>query len=315
MKKILWIVPVIALVAGFFETARAQTPNELYVPETGHWIRGEFLKFYQSADDPLLIFGYPITEEFVDPSDNTQTQYFQRARFDLVNTNNGVMIQLAPLGLWERADGAQPAPFSTNSPTCRLFTTTGKSVCYAFLQFYDAHNGPAFFGEPISEAEIRDERIVQYFEHVRMEWRAEKPAGQRVTLTDLGRMYFDQHVGDQNRLLPVAPSNKIIANLTHLQTHAFVTRVLAPSDSDQTVFIIVQDQNFSPIEGAISNVIITLPDGSQEIYRAPASNKAGFSSISFAIHDMPVKEIVQIDVETDYLGFKSNAETWFRIWW
>lgn len=61
-------------------------------------------------------------------------------------------------------------------------------MCYKLLQFYDANNGPFYFGEPISEAELRDGRIVQYFENARFEWRPNQPSDLQIGLTDLGRV-------------------------------------------------------------------------------------------------------------------------------
>jgi hypothetical protein len=84
IKRIVSIILLIGFLAGASEVVWAkvlpQSSDQLYVPETKHWIRGDFLRFYQNASDPLLLFGYPITDEFVDPETGLQTQYFQRAQ-------------------------------------------------------------------------------------------------------------------------------------------------------------------------------------------------------------------------------------------
>jgi hypothetical protein len=60
------VIPLIvlfgALVAGAALGVRAQPPESVYFEATGHYVQGEFLKFYLSASDPLLMFGYPITD-------------------------------------------------------------------------------------------------------------------------------------------------------------------------------------------------------------------------------------------------------------
>ena len=79
-------------------SVKAQDSDSVYVPETGHWIWGEFLRTYNSVPDPLLYFGYPITDDFTDPITKSRVQYFERARFDLLETPEGPKVQIAPLG-------------------------------------------------------------------------------------------------------------------------------------------------------------------------------------------------------------------------
>ena len=147
-------------------SAEAQSGAEERFPN-GFVVRGEFLKFYRAAPDPWLLFGNPISDEI--ESNGKRLQYFERARFELVNTSKGLKLQLTNLGqlLYDEKQ-AVPANIPTNSPTCRFFPKYGRSVCYKLLQFYDANNGPVYFGEPISNAELRDGRIVQYFENARL---------------------------------------------------------------------------------------------------------------------------------------------------
>ena len=195
--------------------------------------------------DPLLYFGYPITDDFTDPNTNQRVQYFQRARFDLVDTAEGTVIQIAPLGRLLHEDNAPLADIPNEGPTCRAFET-GHSVCYAFLQFYDSYNGSAWFGSPISEVEVADGHYVQYFENIRMEWWPEKPSGQRVVLTDLGRIYFDRFVANPE-LLKSSPPASINGKLINPTVNLFALRSLIGAGEQQTVFVIVQDQYFRPV--------------------------------------------------------------------
>ena len=63
-------------------TASAQSADVQFFPETGHNVKGDFLRFYKSVPDPKLVFGYPITEQ-ITSKDGKTVQYFQRARFEL----------------------------------------------------------------------------------------------------------------------------------------------------------------------------------------------------------------------------------------
>ena len=284
---------------------------------SGHIIQGEFLKFYRSANDPLLVFGYPITDEFIDPDSGLHTQYFQRARFELLSTSSGPLVQLAPLGKNMHTGNAPTASIPTNSSACRFFQETGKSICYAFLQFYDGNNGRVFFGNPISDIEIRDGRYVQYFERARMEWQPDNPSDQHVALTDLGTIEFygrDINLGPQDNYTIKVPDPNQPA--TNLKVHAFVDQALLPAYSQQTIYIIVQDQNLAPVQGANISVKVYHPGRAEPQLLTPfITTENGLSSEQFSIDNIPVKDVVRIEVTASYEGLSTSTSTWFRVWW
>ncbi len=64
-----------------------------FFPETGHRLGGGFKAYWYAhglnMGDPgisyresLALFGYPISEEFTDPTTGYTVQYFERARFE-----------------------------------------------------------------------------------------------------------------------------------------------------------------------------------------------------------------------------------------
>ena len=61
------------------------TSSSIYFPQTGHTLSGGFRTFWQGRGG-LSIFGYPLTEEFLErnPDDGNfyTVQYFERARFE-----------------------------------------------------------------------------------------------------------------------------------------------------------------------------------------------------------------------------------------
>ncbi len=309
------LISIIFLGSSYYETNAAQSAEGgIYIPETGHWIRGEYLRMYQSADDPLLLFGYPITDEIIDPIDGQQTQYFEKVRFDLNNTDSGTYIEIAPLGDLMYTEGNDKVRLPTSSQACRYFASTNRYVCYAFEDFYETHNGEYYFGEPISNLEYVDGRYVQYFENCRLEWRPELSSGNRVALSRLGKQYFDTRLGDLN-ILNSNNNADLPVDVVQIQTHAFVANSLLPANSHQELFITVQDQNLNPISGAMVNVKIIFPNDRVESYRPGISNENGISTLKFEVGDLPVNEVVQVEVEVAYKGFQSDASTWFRIWW
>jgi hypothetical protein len=313
IKRTWALVLLLALLAVNPTKIFAQQPDSLYFAETGYWVRGQFLQFYQGVEDPLLLFGYPISDEIIDPTNGQTSQYFQRARFDLVYGDHGLIIRQADLGALLYQPGSPTVPLSA-SPTCRHFPVTGMDVCYAFLQFYDAREGAIYFGNPLSALEIHDGRYVQYFERARLEWQPEMPAGHRVDISDLGRVYMDSRLGGvtaltdiQNRSAPGEPT-RIIAR-------AFVEQALLPANSRQTVYIVVQDVNLVAVENANVLVAVYLPAGLQDVYRPVVTNSDGISQFSFDIGNLPVKEVVRVEVDVESQGMTTHTVTWFRIWW
>lgn len=313
LRFVLVILAISAVVLGTGKDTRAQSSDSVYVSETGHWIWGDFLRMYNSVSDPLLYFGYPITDDFADPITSQRVQYFQKARFDLVDTSQGPQVQVALLGQLLHESGAPLADFPVDGPNCRAFDV-GYSVCYAFLQFYDAYDGLNWFGNPVSDVEVVDGRYIQYFEKARMEWWPERPAGQRVVLSDVGRIYFDKVVANPE-LLKSSPPVNIAGNLLHPQVRVFALRSLIGPAESQTVFVVVQDQYLRPIPNAEIGVTLFFPDGTKEFFRLSESNDKGISQFSFTTGNLPEQSVVNIQAEVSVRGEIASGRSWFRFWW
>ncbi len=174
LLPLLLLLPLLGLPAST-PTAEAQV-RIVYIPQTGHYLRGAFLSFWERRGG-VGIFGYPITEEYIRRSDGKLVQYFERARFELRVVNNQAVVDLGRLGAEElQARGLgfpRVAPFSSTS-TRRYFAETGHSLQGAFKNFWESRGGLEIFGYPLSE-EVREllsdgvERTVQYFERARFE--------------------------------------------------------------------------------------------------------------------------------------------------
>lgn len=96
-----------------------------YVSETGHWLCRGFREYWNSHGlefgDPgvsyresLALFGYPISDEYIDPATGNTVQYFERARFEYHPDNPApYTVELGLLGgpSWQAAAGnTTPAP-------------------------------------------------------------------------------------------------------------------------------------------------------------------------------------------------------------
>jgi hypothetical protein len=199
-----------------------------------------------------------------------------------------------------------------NTSGCELFST-GYPVCYAFLDFYRANGGLAQFGNPISPFEFHESLIVQYFENARFEWRADRPDGQRVVLTDLGRRYFEQLGEEPAHLKPVSPLDATINPILAVKARAFVGKSVTRSSGQQTVFVIVQSQTGQAVANATGKTTIQWPDGQEEDYYF-TTNSSGLAMVTFNFADQKQGELVLIDIVVAFQGLAGNTRASFRIW-
>jgi hypothetical protein len=174
----------------------------LSFPQTGHTLRGKFLQYWQQYGG-LAQFGYPLTEEFFEPSgpDNTplQVQYFERNRFEL-HTKNALTPNEVLLGLLGREFHAQdpPVPQPPASPSVLYFPETGHTLSGKFRDYWEAHGGLFMHGFPITEPTMEQSTngnhyLVQRFERSRFELHPENAASPyEVLLGQLGRQLSEK---------------------------------------------------------------------------------------------------------------------------
>jgi subtilisin family serine protease len=181
-------------------------PSITYFPETQHTLRGT-IRNYWRANGGLPIFGYPISEEFVERGEDGReyvVQYFERHRLEVHPENappyNVLLTRLGDTIL--QLNGRSWFEFlpGTPQPDCLFFEETSHSLCGIFLDYWQSNglelNGLrgktrdeslALFGQPISEPQIETlsdgkQYIVQWFERARFEYHE----GQGVLLGLLG---------------------------------------------------------------------------------------------------------------------------------
>jgi hypothetical protein len=185
---------VAALLLGSLAAVPARAATDvLYVSATGHYMRGVFRDFWDKRGG-LSIFGYPVTEEYIDSRTNRVYQYFERARFERTLPSS-TTVELGLLGRQAVGDRVfATADPITNTKDRRYFPETKHIVQYGFKEIWETKGGLSIFGLPLSE-EVDEQlsdgqmHVVQYFERSRFEYWGDQPAGQRVLLTLLGRRF------------------------------------------------------------------------------------------------------------------------------
>jgi hypothetical protein len=155
---------------------------------TGHALRGSFQAFW-AANGGLERFGYPLTEEIVEPEAGTGrprvVQYFERARFEyfpeFASSPYEVQLGLIGVGILNRfgVDWQNQPKVAGAPPECLYFASTGHSLCPPFRARWEALGGLPLLGQPITEpfqATLADgggTYTVQYFERARFEYHPE----------------------------------------------------------------------------------------------------------------------------------------------
>jgi len=168
------------------------------------------------------------------------------------------------------------------------------------------------FGSPISPFEFRNNQTVQYFENARFEWHPEQAEDQRVRLTNLGRIYFDQ-LGEDPGFLGSVPNNLGPVRVLNLQVHAFPANAVTTSDDQQKIFVLVQDQNLQPVAAAQGVETIRLPSGGE--LTEDFSVRDGVCELDFAFINQPKGQLVQVDFTVTYASLATKTTTSFRIWY
>src|SRR5512136_2280430 len=72
------VVPIVLIAATLIcSPGISQDVGRRYFGETGHWVSGDFLLYYESISNPEMLLGYPITDEFtyLDPNQPDQPEY------------------------------------------------------------------------------------------------------------------------------------------------------------------------------------------------------------------------------------------------
>jgi lipoprotein-anchoring transpeptidase ErfK/SrfK len=169
-----------------------QAPIQVYVPETRHTLRGYFLDYWR-ANGAASVYGNPISEPFA-AENGLYSQAFENGVFQFVAEmvwTDLPSVTLMPIGRTAlesrvdtfRVDGRRgqgggdrrSAAWKPVSPdgvaaVAALSTggtwseTTGHTIDGSFYDWYSAHEGIFYLGEPISQPVRERGLTVQYFE-------------------------------------------------------------------------------------------------------------------------------------------------------
>jgi len=324
----------IVLTLGLVTRARvvAQDGPARYFEETHLNVSGPFLQFYD-AHGGLALFGYPLTHAYKE--DGRLVQVFQRVKMELHEEGpGGSYVTLASLGetLWNREPPIPPNEIpAPDHAGKQYFGETGHTVCFSFLDFHRSHGGVDMFGYPITEWSVEPNgRIVQYFQHVKMEWHPETSPSRRVQLGMLGKIYVEQYV-DPIYTQPESPAIAARTSLqppplrseapvdpgrvTELVVRASVREAITGADSKQTVYVYVFDQNGRGVPGASVGIEVEYQGKLAVQSPLPATNANGYSELEFEVESPTAGPVVILKLGARYGDLVTQTSTAFLAWW
>jgi len=329
VRSLLIVVVIGALLLGNLSAAYAETPggNCRYFTETGHYVCGEFLEFFETRGG-VEIFGFPLTEAFDDLARGMQVQYFQCARMEWHPYNpEPYKVQLGLLvdELGYRFPLVRPEQIPAfNNDLHHYFPETGHVVSYAFLDYFREKGGLDIFGYPRSEFMYEDGYIVQYFQRARMEWHPEDLSGPQMRVTRLGEVYTgrfgipggydDPQPPPAEPDVPTDPLVEPTAMLLQISASASVRYAVIGRVGVQTVFVYVTDQQQQPVHGAAVRMTVHYQSGDQR-YEFEPTNASGFTRYSFDILPSAPGQKVMIDVTVTHDDLTATTQTFFLPWW
>ncbi|HQE92209.1 MAG TPA: hypothetical protein PLQ66_05395 [Anaerolineae bacterium] len=313
----------LAIIGGFFipQPGLTQATRE-YFEETGHWVQDEFLDYFNHRGG-LAIFGYPITERFMDQG--LTVQYFQKARMELHPENpEPYRVQLGLLSeelKYRQPAVAEPQPRSRRKV---YFPETGHTVSYAFLDYFNANGGIDIFGYPISEMYFEDGQIVQYFQRLKMQWQPNEPTT-AVVIGNLGEVYLTLYSSrmpaealrptSADAIIQTSPASTEINGIRAVVSLRYS---VMSKKRNQTISVLVTDNNGDPLPDAqVSIRFIESPSNTVLPANIPVlvTDKQGFAQISVPINGGRSGAQIVVRATATYNSLNTTAQNVFLLWW
>jgi hypothetical protein len=285
--------------------------GELFFPETNHWIKEPFLSFYSNTLDAALVFGFPITDSY--ETSWTTVQYFQNVRLEIDSMGFVIISSLGDI-FYEKDEGIPASHFRSSNTNCRMEDNWEYSVCFGFLDFYNKFGGEEIFGKPISGLEYNEDILVQNFYNSRFEWLPNLHTGNPVTIAELGSIFLSAIGENQN--VETANIENNIDTIFDLNIWGIITKITASKGDNQTLNVVVRDQNNSPVEGVNIFVNIIYPKNSENPQQTTPifTNSNGIAKINFQVLGVEIGK-VQLIIVANYKNITQTTRSSFLIWY
>jgi hypothetical protein len=325
-ERLLLVSGVLILGLSLVAPTFAQQPDSVcsqveYFPETGHSVCDHFLNYLHSRGD-VEIFGYPITEQFVE--NGRWVQYFQRVRMEYhPEQTPAYHVQLGLLGDFFAPADKKTRIDASNRPKSndrnrRYFPETGHTIQHSFFEFFNENGGLDIFGYPVTEFYVENDRNLQYFQRALMEW--DPNIG--MTLHNIGEMWvdLDPMLGrlrdDFSQFAPSPEKDSSIPAIgaVSLRASVSVRNAFTGPDVDQTVWVFVTDQKGGSLAGATVTLLAPFLPGVSAIPMPPTDDK-GHTEVNLKWSGLAAGQNVVLEAQVFYQGLTTQARAFFMAWW
>ena len=236
----------------------------------------------------LTIFGIPLTDPY-QGSDGAMEQVYETVvLYSPPNTPGGV--RLRPIAnLLEMPSVAPMPPIYSESDGVVFYSVQGDlgyHVPVIFDHFIARHGGLEISGHPLADVIQVDANLYrQCFENYCLIYDNNPGASPQVRMAPLGHEYMRKFA-----LQPAKAATFLITPETiHLVAHPALPRI--PSDQPQQFLVtVVRTHDQQPAAGLETSLTLTLPDGNQALYRMPATDSRGRTSLTIAPFQPPLSK-------------------------
>jgi hypothetical protein len=316
MRYLVVLSILVLAILGVVSAAKGNGNDDILAENTPT-IDPVFLPFFETHEGPNIL-GEPITESFLDPITGLLVQYFRNGRLELAQSETlegDWQVRVTPLG--EILGGWQP-PLEGDHldfayrPGCRFFPETWHMVCHSFLDYFNTHGGADLFGYPISEIQIENGVLIQYFQKFRFEWKQGESPSDEITFSPLGQMHFDLMGYNRNLLKedPVGSRSTPLPEVIKLESS--VASPTIHSGDLQTIYLTVRDQNLRPLPGASVLLKVHYPTGTQVVLM-PVTDSNGVSMVEITTgYAMPGGDVV-LEFQVLYRDVRSETRDSFIV--
>ena len=310
-RRALWLVAtVLMILVASCATANPTRTTDIANGGNHMPIAEEFQAFFEE-NGGLRIFGYPVTEAYLDSNGGRLIQYFQRLRLEYDRSQDQVLV--TPLGRWALPQEQVQASVAQTTPSEGL--EQGEvQVRDAFLKFYEANGGENLFGRAISDELEEGGRRTQYFENALLEWRPDAPLDYRVQLGHLGEAHYRQ-VGvfeDPGRSRPLDS-----AGVRQADVSATLRAPILYPGEEQVVYVDINTpEGQRPVAGVLVNLTVFYNDKT-ETFSLTETDGAGHTQGKLILTDLQPGQKVRVVVEASAPGGSTIGVTSksFKSWW
>lgn len=277
-----------------------QGPEERFFPETGHTVRGPFLRFFEEHGG-LAFLGYPITPALPDPPYQIQCFQFACLRWDpLAAPEDAVGLLPIAEALGLAAPPLPPSRIPLGRPFRRYVAETGHTVSGMFLAFWLRHGGARGIGNPVTEPFVENGRLVQVFEGMKVTW---DPRTRTARPMNLGEQYA------RARGLALPAAARLAPSSGRLQVRAVLGRPVLGAGEAQTIVVFVTDEGGQPVAGA--GVQVHVPGAPPLIM---TTDLHGVARGAFQIPAAPSGTLVEVHVVASDGVRRGETFTSYRVW-